>query len=540
LLLRALAGRPFDANYFKVTGQVTINHGKYYRTAAWHRKVGFVQRSDELYSKLTVKENVYFAGKLKCNAADSAISGLLETWRIVQLSEVKAGEIDSEILSVGNRKRVSCAMQTVHNPDVLFLDEPTVGLDPKQAENFLKDLHKFAQTSQVIVIVSINPCRASVFGSFDAIVLLCHGQTVFYGTVDDALRHFQDCLGFPYVEHQNPSDYLIDVVSLNPQATCYAGLDQLRDRLVEFWRECHHFHSSSYEQYDYVIRSSTSGRWPNSWLIELQWLLKRQWRLYRRDPLPIVVIVVQRILIFTLLAFIYFQIDNYPPISSVRIRLSLFLFITANQASLILAVTVPSLSAIRSVLEKERLSLTFRASTFFFARILTDLPISIVISTATSLIVYYITGLRQDCFIRFFIFWAITQLEIYAVTGVGMFVSCLSKSRVIREFLTILIFLSMFMFGGSQVQNRLDVNWTLRWIQFLSPVYYAYVASLQNELTGNVIGELVSGDVLIVEYGLILIGIWPAMAALFGIGCGFFFLAYLSLRITTTPHRVLF
>lgn len=515
---------------------MTINQGKYCRSSAWHRKIGFVQRTDELYSQLTVRENIFFTGKLRTNAPDALIDQLLEAWKISHLSTVKTGNVDSEILSVGSRKRVSCAINTVHSPDVLFLDEPTVSLDPKRAEEFIKDLQRFAQISRIIVIVSINPVRGSIFGTFTSIMLLCHGQTVFFGTADAALDHFQRCLGYPYRQHQNQSDYLIDIVALDPGTEArHEDLDQLRDRLAESWRECPYFRLPTYEQYDSAICRSKCRTWPNSWALELIWLWRRQLALLLQNPLPTLLSAVQRILVFTILAFIYFQIPEYSAFNTVRIRFSVFLFITVNQASLILAITVPTITGIRPILERERLSFTFRISAYFVAKILLDLPISIMVATVTSFIVYYITGLRQDSFTRFFLFWVIVQLEVYTVTGVGMFVSCLSKNQPVRDALSIVIFLTMFMFGGYQIQNLLEVTWILRWIQFLSPVYYTYVALLLNEFEG-----MPSGDSVITQYKLSLIGIWPAMCALFGIGSGFFLLAYFALRITTKPQRILF
>ena len=65
LLIRIIAGRPLDHTQFEVTGMITLNEGKYHRSGEWHRKVAFIQRNDKLYPRLTVRESVLFAARLK-------------------------------------------------------------------------------------------------------------------------------------------------------------------------------------------------------------------------------------------------------------------------------------------------------------------------------------------------------------------------------------------------------------------------------------------------------------------------------------------
>jgi ABC-type Na+ efflux pump permease subunit len=118
-------------------------------------------------------------------------------------------------------------------------------------------------------------------------------------------------------------------------------------------------------------------------------------------------------------------------------------------------------------------------------------------------------------------------------------VSCCAKTRKIRDILSILVFLTIFMFGGNQLQNRLDVSWIIRWFQYLSPVFYAYIALLRNELEGNEIQGIL-GDTFLIEFRARIFSIWACAAILFGLGTVYFALGYLALRATTRCPRYIF
>ena len=109
-------------------GQVLINNepiGKKNKT-----KIGFMPENTPLYDSLTVKEFINFMAEIK---------GLKRAERkkkvIDLISKLNLGEVENKIiknLSKGFKQRVSLAGVLVGNPEVLILDEPNVGLDPKQ------------------------------------------------------------------------------------------------------------------------------------------------------------------------------------------------------------------------------------------------------------------------------------------------------------------------------------------------------------------------------------------------------------------------
>ena len=101
------------------------------------RLFGLVQESPVLYEKLTAREFVHFVARLYRVPENDAARRMQQLFDIFEIND-RADELIEEF-SHGMKQKVALAGALVHEPRVLFLDEPTVGLDPKAARN-LKDL----------------------------------------------------------------------------------------------------------------------------------------------------------------------------------------------------------------------------------------------------------------------------------------------------------------------------------------------------------------------------------------------------------------
>ena len=94
------------------------------------RRIGYLPETPPLYPEMTVRDYLLFVSKIKgVPRADrkSRVGEVMERTRVADMAERHCGK-----LSKGYRQRVGLAQALLHNPEVLILDEPTAGLDPKQ------------------------------------------------------------------------------------------------------------------------------------------------------------------------------------------------------------------------------------------------------------------------------------------------------------------------------------------------------------------------------------------------------------------------
>ena len=139
------------------------------------RRIGYVTQAPSVYADLTVRENArYFASLYRDTTradADRAVED-------VGLSEAADQLVSS--LSGGQRSRASLACALVGRPDLLVLDEPTVGLDPVLREDLWNRFHVLAKAGTTLVVSSHVMDEA---GRCDRLVLIREGRIIADDTV---------------------------------------------------------------------------------------------------------------------------------------------------------------------------------------------------------------------------------------------------------------------------------------------------------------------------------------------------------------------
>jgi ABC-type multidrug transport system ATPase subunit/ABC-type multidrug transport system permease subunit len=151
---------------------------------------GYVPQDDIVHGLLTVREALRYAAKLRLPAdADSrAVERVIE--RVMAEVELE-DRADTRIgrLSGGQRKRASVASELVNRPSLLFLDEPTTGLDPR-LEAQLMDLFRRLAEPGARAVVLVTHATVSLDLCDKLVVLGRGGELAFFGTPEEAKRFF--------------------------------------------------------------------------------------------------------------------------------------------------------------------------------------------------------------------------------------------------------------------------------------------------------------------------------------------------------------
>ncbi len=182
-LLDVLARRKTQG---EVTGRVLLN-GRRVGDDEFMRLTGYVEQVDLFLPTATVRECVLFSARLRLgkkgvqlDAADSAqhVRGVLE---LVGLGGVADCIVTS--LSPSQNKRLSMAVELAADPTVLFLDEPTTGLDSKSALSVVRAIRAISASGRTVVCTIHQP-SATVFSLFDRLLLLTQGgRSVYFGDI---------------------------------------------------------------------------------------------------------------------------------------------------------------------------------------------------------------------------------------------------------------------------------------------------------------------------------------------------------------------
>ena len=146
------------------------------------RRIGYLPETPPIYPEMATSEYLQFVGKLKGLSGTDLAKRLDYVCERCAIAHVKTKLLGK--LSKGYRQRVGLAQAIIHNPDVLILDEPTAGLDPKQI-NETRDLIKdLAGEHTIILSTHILP---EVEQTCEQVIIINQGKLV----ATDSVRNLQ-------------------------------------------------------------------------------------------------------------------------------------------------------------------------------------------------------------------------------------------------------------------------------------------------------------------------------------------------------------
>jgi ABC-2 type transport system ATP-binding protein len=155
------------------------------RPAAAKARIGYLPEVPPLYKELTVDEYLYFAARLHRVPRAQAKAAVGRARDRCGIQDVGKRLIGS--LSKGYQQRVGIAQAVIHEPDVVILDEPTVGLDPNQIREIRSLIRELRDQHSVILSTHILP---EVEAVCDRVEIMHKGAIVFSDSID-VLRRFR-------------------------------------------------------------------------------------------------------------------------------------------------------------------------------------------------------------------------------------------------------------------------------------------------------------------------------------------------------------
>jgi ABC-2 type transport system ATP-binding protein len=166
------------------------------------RRTGYLPELPPVYPDMTVAEYLAFVGRIKGVARRDLKNRISEVSAKCAVTDVRDRQIGK--LSKGYRQRVGLAQALIHNPDVLVLDEPTAGLDPKQIIETRELIRGLAGQHTVVLSTHILP---EVSRTCERVVVINAGKVVAVGKPDELMHRLQ---GFEsvLVTAEGPADQM--------------------------------------------------------------------------------------------------------------------------------------------------------------------------------------------------------------------------------------------------------------------------------------------------------------------------------------------
>lgn len=170
--------------------------------------IGYMAQRFSLYTQLSVRENLGFfasAYGLRGGRRKKSITWALEEFELKDLAEATSGD-----LPLGYKQRLAMAAALMHGPDILFLDEPTSGVDPLARREFWRRINALAEQNVTVLITTHHLEEAEYC---DRMVVMDRGEILARGTPKEMKQRFaskdnpnpslEDCFIALLEEHRN-------------------------------------------------------------------------------------------------------------------------------------------------------------------------------------------------------------------------------------------------------------------------------------------------------------------------------------------------
>jgi len=154
--------------------------------ASVRRRIGYVGQRGGADASATGRENLLLTGRLyglTAAAARERCAGLAQVFDLTELADRPV-----RTYSGGQRRRLEVALGIMHKPRVLFLDEPTTGLDPQNRANLWEMLRELRDSGTTVFLTTHYLDEADQLS--DRVAIVDHGQVIALGTPDELKRRY--------------------------------------------------------------------------------------------------------------------------------------------------------------------------------------------------------------------------------------------------------------------------------------------------------------------------------------------------------------
>jgi len=191
------------------------------QTTAVKKIIGVVPQEIALYDTLSASENLFFWGRMYGLGGALLARRVKEVLEMIGLTDKAGNKVGT--YSGGMKRRVNIGVGLLHGPKILYMDEPTVGIDPQSRRNILDAVKRLNQQGMTVLYTTHYMEEAEELS--DRVAIMDHGQIIAIGTQPELTKLVGEdqSLTLHIPEEQNPADLLAALNTLPSVTTATAS-----------------------------------------------------------------------------------------------------------------------------------------------------------------------------------------------------------------------------------------------------------------------------------------------------------------------------
>lgn len=407
-----------------LSGYITANVGGALEVKD-RRKKSYIMQEENLNTLLTVSESMMFSINLKTGSQLTSGEKKLKVEMVLRnLGLEDRMETFVEGLSGGQQKRLAIALELVDDPSILFLDEPTTGLDSSSSTQCIQLLKKLAQQGKTIVCTIHTP-SAILFKLFDHLYALADGRCIYQGSSENLIPFLSE-VDLKCPASFNPSDFLMEIASGDYGDQNVRLTAKIKNGVNEDYRK---EHENIIEEMS-LEESSSKNISPVSstcFFNQLKNLLARNFLMLYRDKSVMWLRLTIHIAVSILVGLVFQSSGNEASKIFSTFKLIYAMTIFLMYTGFYSMITKFSLDI--SIIKREHFNRWYSTSAYYLALTLTDIPLIVACSCIFVTTLYIMSDQPAESF-RFASFLAIQILTSFVAQGFGLMIGSLFKLMV--------------------------------------------------------------------------------------------------------------
>lgn len=454
--------------------------------------VSYMIQEDAFSPGLTVLETLQFTAKMRLPQSSTQerqdlVGFILES---LGLSKVKHSLVCNfqfkSTLSGGERRRVSLAIQLLTKPQVLFLDEPTTGLDSNTSITLINTVKQLAGDFGITVVVTIHQPRFEILSAVDEICVLAKGgNMIFAGELSAGYTYFEQFTGEGDEVDSNFADFLLRISSVDKTDSLeIEALTQKRvTKLIDNWKSTQPLKpvefTDTFSSGNPIINGTHIARLPLH--REAMVIFLRTMLLTRRDMESMIMMHLTMVILSITAGWIFYKPGN--SLAGIRsVTSSLYVCCELiGFAPMVYEIQRLCMGDGRALLRESKEGMYTIQSWFIGRRIAKMLVEDIPLSLVWSIITYYMWGLQSSS--NFGIYF-INNLLIYMTSiAVGHFCFVAGGFQFSTAGLVSMLYYQLQNSACGYFVNAKTMPVYVRWTKYISNFWYSFGSLASNQFS---------------------------------------------------------